>query len=1370
MKLSNPSNQSGTNRGVALVIVLAMLVLLSALLVAFMSTATTERASSYANAGVSTARQIADSTVSLVISQIRDATSQPDEAVTWASQPGAIRTFSGGISGAKENLKDGAYYQTYRAGSKDFTYKLYSSEVMKMETAKYETDEANGLPSEVEVIEEWDRLKPKKNWVDLNEPNLSPRSDLTPAGTFVEPHYPIIDPRAAYDLSEQPTTSGNGIVHGFDAKIVEDQNLQLPTKAKVPYLPMPVKWLYVLRDGTIGPASRATVANPMVGRTAFWTDDETCKLNINTASEGTFWDSPCMSLEQESGMLGAGPRENLVISLTSLSLAASQPIKGEFQRYPGHPATTCLSPALGWLWGLTATTPVWPFRTDYRAFKEAIYAMSPFIETGIPTSQGASKNTDAWLNPTTTTVDTPYFHAKSGMIKRIIPTKHLYSTVDEMLFKPERFRANSGVPELNPKLTPEALEKLRFFLTANSRAPELNAFSRPRVTLWPVHADFENRTTFDDIFLFTSTISKGADYRRESDDVRYNLFRYDAKDDMNDYSSTELFGQNIRMFEYLQDLTGRNYPGYGGTLVNTWGGGAEGGIERDTILNLIFDYTRTVNLVDTGTAARTGNVFAPYTPKFFIIPVGLTEDYTRRYRSFDWCGQVTPLKINPGSGYQGLGRFPTISEVALVFCGTNSARGAPAMRAVLAMEMTTPMPGYPAIRETYFTKVRALRDVQFRFSNSPQFVFMGFKSDKLINIPNVSSHEVTDGRGFMPTLSATTAMHWFPEHLGPTDGTKYPTNPKLDPNRHKAEPPPCLAKTFTNLKGNERYKRGETVKYYPYVSNSFEVPLSTAQNPAKFDFKGGKFEIEIWSGEAPSDSGGDPRARLVQTITVDFPPNAEVKGLATPTLADSPDMQARFDGSLGGNRDFIRSAPNGDVVRSMELIASVDPTRPNTHGDVRLAMARTVVPPEFFRERDGPAAYISATRLVHGLTVSHGDSVTGNTGLTGTPGRLAGPNGSYRVSKPAILPKATNGVQRDDGGPGDFDRGLSKHMSGAFGNKVDEGNLQFSYGDGSPSGRIPYYRGRQIEETGQTYHAPNRQLPSAVMLGSLPTGVVRKLPWQTLLFRPDRETGRSHPGAGGDNRPPEHLVLDLFHVPIVEPYAISEPFSTAGKVNLNHIIAPFGYASTGGQGKKPYLRRDTALRGVLKSTFVTAVPLTIRDGGHTEVPHEIPTSTLNTRFPIDLDRTLEAVETRLKAKNQLFRSASEICTVDLYPAGQGATVPPVTNWSAFWASNGWTGDNIRERPYAHIYPRVTTKSNVYTVHMRCQAIRKSPKSDPTEFNPEKDQVVGDYRGSATVERFIDPNDAALIKYKERSEKVDPYYRYRVVNTKHFAPR
>src|SRR4051794_36049817 len=97
-------------RGIALVIVLAMLVLLSGLMVAFLSTATTERSAAFANSGAINARQIADSTVNTVISTIREATTAPEEDVTWASQPGAIRTFAGKLQTARKNLRDGAYY------------------------------------------------------------------------------------------------------------------------------------------------------------------------------------------------------------------------------------------------------------------------------------------------------------------------------------------------------------------------------------------------------------------------------------------------------------------------------------------------------------------------------------------------------------------------------------------------------------------------------------------------------------------------------------------------------------------------------------------------------------------------------------------------------------------------------------------------------------------------------------------------------------------------------------------------------------------------------------------------------------------------------------------------------------------------------------------------------------------------------------------------------------------------------------------------------------------------------------------------------------------------------------------------------------
>ena len=42
----------------------------------------------------------------------------------------------------------------------------------------------------------------------------------------------------------------------------------------------------------VGQVEGKKAKNPVVGRAGFWSDDESTKLNINTATEGTFWDTP----------------------------------------------------------------------------------------------------------------------------------------------------------------------------------------------------------------------------------------------------------------------------------------------------------------------------------------------------------------------------------------------------------------------------------------------------------------------------------------------------------------------------------------------------------------------------------------------------------------------------------------------------------------------------------------------------------------------------------------------------------------------------------------------------------------------------------------------------------------------------------------------------------------------------------------------------------------------------------------------------------------------------------------------------------------------------------------------------------------------
>ena len=143
-----------------------------------------------------------------------------------------------------------------------------------------------------------------------------------------------------------------------------------------------------------------------------------------------------------------------------------------------------------------------------------------------------------------------------------------------------------------------------------------------------------------------------------------------------------------------------------------------------------------------------------------------------------------------------------------------------------------------------------------------------------------------------------------------------------------------------------------------------------------------------------------------------------------------------------------------------------------------------------------------------------------------------------------------------------------------------------------------------------------------------------------------------------------------------------------------------------------------------------------------------------------------------------------IPSVPAYEPGSSNNTAAAENtiWK-FWytSSNGaghyLTGDNCREKPYSDLYPRVTTKSNTYTVHVRVQTLRQTagPTGDLTKWHEGKDEVVGEYRGAITIERYIDPDDPLLTSYVGLNgaafgtKSLEPLYRFRIVNTKKFAP-
>jgi uncharacterized protein (TIGR02600 family) len=432
----------------------------------------------------------------------------------------------------------------------------------------------------------------------------------------------------------------------------------------------------------------------------------------------------------------------------------------------------------------------------------------------------------------------------------------------------------------------------------------------------------------------------------------------------------------------------------------------------------------------------------------------------------------------------------------------------------------------------------------------------------------------------------------------------------------------------------------------------------------------------------------------------------------------------------------------------------------------------------------------------------------GGAGNSGGQGKAGGTLFSSLVYANACTPNVTpelQGTFMDSANsiPGDWSNGYGSLSDGPMVVGSDEG-FQNARATGYSS---PYYETSGGGVAGGTNalvsesFSPNRQIASPVMFGTLPAGVQAGQGWRTLLFCPNPSAGSSHPGFGVGTgtqgptayapytTPPDHLLLDLFWMPIVEPYAISEPFATAGKINMNYQIVPFSY-----------IHRSTGVRAVLKSIRLLALPNTAsqkQGGGGAQYKetslHQAnigAAQNANYRYNINLDETIDASDSgfqqRFVTQNDIFRSASEICNIFLVPqaipgntyTGKGLTVPTsYSTTAAWWNDFQLTGDNNRESPYNQIYPRLTTKSNSFQVHFRVQTLVKSSATDPTVFDSTQgDSIGGEYRGSSIIERYIDPNDTTLPDFAAGANSfttagttLDSYYHYRVVRSKSFTP-
>lgn len=1249
-KRDNAPNPVGINDaaagedGMALVIVLASIVFLVALAIAFLSTSRMELKTSATYAEGGRAQLLGQTAVNLATSQITEGTrglSANGKLVAWASQPGMIRTYD-------------------EAGDAVNYYKLYSWSDMTGTGAFSPSQEVLRLAS-------WSA--DKAIFTDLNQPMISGTSQA----------YPILDGNG---LTLATTASGS------PGKTYEDQHggpsiegFSIANSAPVDGsagsnpVPMPVMWLYVLKGGqiiapsggsgetaTFSGADQPTADNPIIGRIAFWVDDETCKVNINTASEGVYWDSPRLtSLSKDDWML-----------------QSCQPVNGEYQRYPGHP-------------GMTSLSAVFPDLTPAE-----IHVLAPRFRSG---------GSDGGLKRTTWTTDgPPSFSPLSGDPER------LYASVDELFFKPNRTASH-------PSIDQTKLERSRFFLTASGRAPELNLFGKPRVSIWPVHVTDSSarRSAYDAALAFCASMRNDLGKAR----YRYYFQREDSDDPTHDLPGTGSvtgLGRNRMLLEYLRDLSSRDIPGFGGNFAEKYGAADSAGIvqgtERDQILTQIFDYIRSTNLADT--TLPTSGWFAP-------------------------GGQVVPIE-DTVNGTRGFGRYRTVQGANLLFIGVADSTVADALPPVPPQTIRIQAMFLPQLFSVAVGSVFLKDTFQVRIEGLHRFEWAASGTQKSMGFPEVVT-------------------------------TTFPDNDEGNPKAWRGG-------------GNWGDQFGVVpfayqLNYEELLSETLDVPANPV--PGSFQFFGGDVKFSFYN-----KSG-----KFVQSVTLNFPDGI----FPAPLLANGSYKIGSYGPfnmrSIAGRKAANSTSFSPDWwLTTQDVIRSVSAT----DGDIRLVAARKVPP-----EPDNPKYQFSKNALydnlsyplkwAHNLWIGTGFPFQFTRGIAGGPPGVPGgklvASAHYDTTTARVFPdvplngvavgKKTSFVAGDI--PGDWDTGVAEMKDGPFINKPDEGDIGNGTGTTTTANPYKWKSLAGVHIPSQTLFTPNRLVASAGAFGSLPSGVLADKPWQTLLFRPGPI---GHPGLGTEKQsggagsalagrppyvtPPDHLLLDLFWMPVVEPYPISEPFSTAGKINMNFQIVPF-----------TYINRDTGVRAVLKSEKV--ISMETSGTNCNALNYKVGYGDLSNRKPgmsrqaVDIDETLVAFRERF-ASGDIFRSATEICDLDIVPADYSGVKPHTrASMDQYWSSRLLTGDNCRERPYSTIYPRLTTQSNTYTIHFRAQALQKVPGTDPSSWTEGRDRITGESRGSQTVERYIDPNNTDLPDFASASTDVPAakFYKFRTVNSKQFNP-
>ncbi len=1471
-------------RGVAIVTVMAVVVLMSTLVLSFFAMSKNEQISARLNAFLLQNYAVRDVALNFAIGQFRQATTwrdpkNPRGYTVWTSQPGMIRTF-------KEN------------GDPGRLFKLYSASTMVTDG---ETPES--------VLEQEDMPKVWKGqpdvWVDLNKPVYKPSPDpkdgTVGGARNGEMVYPIVNP-SAYTATSNNLENPEGF--SYDDGAIEGVN------SRSKELAMPVRWIYMLLDGTMGSVapdgtfsspSGSTVSrtNPIIGRFAFWADDESCKVNVNTASEGVFWDTPRASSPED------------------VYYAECQPTRNEFQRFPGHPAQVSLSSVL------------FPNRRFYPKFQS--FDMSKTDDRMKPLRP--SEMAFLWdLSPRISykggTIDSV---AGTGSMKRAnlssvkdqvdnSPTKNfddrLYTTPEEILFRAytQKQRPNAsgdpiferalwaeeakdyGLPFDDPDEFVQKVRNAQFLLTTKSSAPEVNMFGHPRISLWPVNMAAPNmifdpdKTTSEKVTPYDTVIALSSMLKRdknnggtaENNDNIYFLCRNDPGSRHNELQNTsDARKRTLAMFRYLKRATGegvdgmtyaRKFPGIKAegtflqkyTMVGEIAGGSAAEprfSDRDSLLANMLDYIRTTNLSDP---------FMKPDDRYGVQNSG-GKYYGGQNTAYCFCGWD---KLNGGSAHRttyenvnlpmpkGIGRVATVSEAVFVaqligkYNGSGVYEGIPNWNGV-----TMPAFGLPGTSaDMAGARVYELAMIVEAFIPS---------QGAAGTVPRVSaslswgSPTQLQGAGGIATMHAGVQAR-APQAL---------LNTPLTVQR--------IASSYIDEVGYggaagggalDQYSRfGGYSGFRPFANTADTRSATTARGYSCITFQ----PFALKSVENTPGTGGGPPIPKWEIAFKNTPPgggapiaNSMFRLHIYDAQQETPNVDQnvqtyffKMDGAfrldVAGLNSPGSEAIHTHLAQAFTKMGGTDAVIPNVgsrfaiqsfvipHGDYRMSGANRTLgrgtPP--LQPGAAPQFWNSLVPVIQNKSYLWEPGTGWSTQLNpGGFGQLcAGHKDAPAALKPdqpfnydqykgyLAPPNLRQELERDRGPAdplftGDFDQGVSLTPDGPYISKIDEGDMRPYFFNANSA--IPYFdRLNRDTDNGapgvagsggtdmSAGYGPNKYVQSAIKFASLPTGASSNWPWQTLLCRPDPNGAPSlqpsnnghYGGARRDNStlaplrrfPRDHMLLDFFWMPVVEPYAISSTFSTKGKINMNYHIWPFRY-----------IHRSTALHALLKSERIMAIP--DLEAANYKARANMTNLQARYRYWIDAKRTLNQFERKFRSTGEfandtskVFKFPSEICELWLVPEAPEMDTRGVYNagelnaanpgnytddsyklmrdwWLGSSSSSGrtLTGDNTKEAPYNNLYPRLTTRSNVFKVYIWVQTIQKLASTPPDKFVSGKDEITSEYRGSAIVERTLDTTDPELQKndffvnaeaFTDPRKSLDYFYTYRVTEVKQFTP-